>query len=155
LLVCLQACGSRFLFWLSVVGSHDFCGGNQQSDPDLDCKDWGLFQIRHANNFYITGISKVDSLLSAGHSVHIVHHLLPFQKSGFAHMATEPLVLKMAKERGAKVNPPQSLVFDTAPAFLKYIFTKTDPKNAELDFFTENLSWHAVQAVYNYIYYLP
>jgi hypothetical protein len=80
-----------------VVASHDF--ENLHGNYDSTIKDWGVFQIKHAMDLSMTGFPYVDNFLSAGLSCHRVHHVLPFQKTGFSNIYCLPLVKKIAEEQ--------------------------------------------------------
>jgi hypothetical protein len=93
-----------------IVASHDFeVVREKQEYRDLD---WGIFQVQHALDTYITGIQCVDIFLSAGLSCHRVHHVLPYQGSGFADILALPAVRETCKEFGVEWCPPRNLILD-------------------------------------------
>jgi fatty acid desaturase len=102
-----------FTVWINmfeIVASHDFEEVREQQEyKDLD---WGIFQIQHALDTWFTGIKWVDIFLSAGLSCHRVHHVLPYQKSGFANIVCEDAVRATAKEFDVKWEPARNLVID-------------------------------------------
>jgi len=93
-----------------IVASHDFeVVRETQSYTGLD---WGIFQVQHALDTYVTGIPSIDIWLSAGLSCHRVHHVLPYQKSGFANIASEPALRETCKEFGVEWAPARNLLLD-------------------------------------------
>lgn len=101
--------------WVStflVVASHEF------EDDDADDavgQDWGVDQVEHANDLMVVGNRYVDCFLSAGLSSHRVHHVLPFQRSGFANIVTEDVLREEAAKSGVEWLPAKSFLTDRLP----------------------------------------
>jgi len=101
---------SLWMNTLLVVSSHDF---TQVIEPDQ--KDWGRFQLLNAHDMHITGNPWVDCFLGAGLAQHRAHHILPYQKSGWANHYTEKYIAEAAKEAGLPWLPPKNLFTDILP----------------------------------------
>lgn len=102
--------------WVStflVVASHEF--EDDADEPAPAGEDWGVDQVVHANDLVIVGNRYVDCFLSAGLSSHRVHHVLPFQRSGFANIVTEDVLRQEAAESGVEWLPAKSFVTDRLP----------------------------------------
>ena len=80
-----------------IVSSHDF-----EDDTDehaaTNTEDWGMHQLEEAYDLKVVGNRYVDCFLSAGLSSHRVHHVLPYQRSGFANITTEERVARRGGE---------------------------------------------------------
>jgi len=63
----------------------------------------------------VVGNRYVDCFLSAGLSSHRVHHVLPYQRSGFANIATEDVLREEAAKFGMEWLPAKSFVTDRLP----------------------------------------
>jgi fatty acid desaturase len=103
--------------WVStflVVASHDFDEAVGPIAPDGD-KDWAMDQVMHADDLKVVGNRYVDCFLSAGLSSHRVHHVLPFQRSGFANIVTEDMLAEEAAKSGIEWLPAKSFVTDRLP----------------------------------------
>jgi hypothetical protein len=102
-----------FVVWISIfqiVASHDFEVARE--DQEYKNLDWGIFQIQHALDTYVTGIPYIDIFLSAGLSCHRTHHVLPYQKSGFANIVSQKCVEETCKEFGVEWAPARNLILD-------------------------------------------
>ena len=76
--------------WIStfmIVASHDFEDESAQVDVEAE-PDWAVFQIKTAYDLTMVGNKYIDCFLSAGLSPHRVHHVLPYQRSGFANIVS-------------------------------------------------------------------
>lgn len=112
--------------WVStflIVASHDF-----EEEPDEEVEknnaDWGVHQVEEAYDLKVIGNKYVDCFLSAGLSSHRVHHVLPYQKSGFANIATEDVLREESAKFGVEWLPPKSFVTDRLPKLTKtYLLT--------------------------------
>lgn len=92
--------------WIStflVVASHDF--EEEVEEIEVDTEDWGINQIEQAYDLKVIGNRYVDCFLSAGLSSHRVHHVLPYQRSGFANIATEDVLREEAAKFGVEWLP--------------------------------------------------
>ncbi|MBF6215274.1 fatty acid desaturase [Nocardia puris] len=113
--------------WIStflVVASHDFDVDTE--DLHTDTEDWGVNQLEQAYDLTVVGNRYVDCFLSAGLSPHRVHHVLPYQRSGFANIATEEVVREEAAKFGVEWLPPKSFFGDRFPALVKtYLMSRS------------------------------
>jgi cytochrome b involved in lipid metabolism len=107
---CLQFFCTVWLNMFQIVASHDF--ELEREGHDYRGLDWGVFQIQNALDTYITGSMHVDIFLSAGLSCHRVHHVMPYQQSGFANIASLDAVKETCKEFGVKWEPTRHLYLD-------------------------------------------
>ncbi|MGW5574568.1 cytochrome b5 domain-containing protein [Nocardia thailandica] len=106
--------------WIStflVVASHDFEVDTEELHSDTE--DWGVNQLEQAYDLTVVGNRYVDCFLSAGLSSHRVHHVLPFQRSGFANIATEDVVREEAARFGVEWQAPKSFFTDRFPKQIK------------------------------------
>ncbi|MGD0559012.1 MAG: hypothetical protein ABSA93_29075 [Streptosporangiaceae bacterium] len=62
----------------------------------------------------------IDIFLSAGLSPHRVHHVLPWQGSGFANLASEDTVREVCAGVGIAWERPRNLIFGRFPAVMKH-----------------------------------
>ncbi|CAM4330701.1 Cytochrome b5-like Heme/Steroid binding domain protein [Mycobacterium basiliense] len=102
--------------WVStflVVASHEF--EDDREDEVVEGNDWGVDQVVHANDLKVIGNRYVDCFLSAGLSSHRVHHVLPFQRSGFANIVTEDVLREESAKFGVEWLPARSFVTDRLP----------------------------------------
>lgn len=102
--------------WIStfmVVASHDFEVPTE--DLHTETEDWAVNQLEQAYDLTVVGNKYVDCFLSAGLSSHRVHHVLPFQRSGFANIATEDVVREEAAKFGVEWLPAKSFFGDRFP----------------------------------------
>jgi len=107
------------LWWnmFLVVASHSL-DESEKFIPSKENADWGLFQIQNSIDIAISGHLWLDLFLSAGLSPHRVHHLLPFQKSGFANLMCMDIVRKISKEFGAEWASPANFWLDRLPKII-------------------------------------
>jgi hypothetical protein len=107
-----------------VVASHDFeeASGDEELDviPAPLRDDWAARQICLSYDLSITGNRWIDLWLSAGLSPHRVHHVLPFQGSGFANLASESAVREACAEAGIAWERPRNLLFNRFPVVIKH-----------------------------------
>ncbi|ORB69034.1 hypothetical protein BST45_11050 [Mycobacterium shinjukuense] len=108
----LQFVATLWVSTLLVVASHEF---EDADDETPTGQDWGVDQVVHANDLMVVGNRYVDCFLSAGLSSHRVHHVLPFQRSGFANIVTEDVVREEAAKFGVEWLPAKSFVTDRLP----------------------------------------
>jgi hypothetical protein len=112
--------------WIStfmIVASHDF--EEVEAEADLTYgTDWAIFQIKNSYDLTMTGNKYIDCFFSAGLSPHRVHHVLPYQKSGFANIISEGIVREEAEKMGIDWEPPKNFFIDRLPALTKhYLFS--------------------------------
>ncbi|MFE3542832.1 fatty acid desaturase [Nocardia sp. NPDC059177] len=102
--------------WIStfmVVASHDFEVPTEELHTETE--DWAVNQLEQAYDLTVVGNKYVDCFLSAGLSSHRVHHVLPFQRSGFANIATEDVVREEAAKFDVEWLPAKSFFGDRFP----------------------------------------
>jgi len=113
-----------FTTWVNmfqIVSSHDFEVVREQQE--YKGLDWGVFQVQHSLDTYITGNPYVDIFLSAGLGCHRTHHVLPYQKSGFANIVSTPALQETCKEFGVEWQPPRNLLLDRFFPLMWYYLT--------------------------------
>ena len=83
----------------------------------------------------------VDCFLSAGLSSHRVHHVLPFQRSGFANIVTEDVMREEAAKFGVEWLPAKSSVTDRLPKLCRtYLLSRSrQAQEQNWGFFREHL----------------
>jgi hypothetical protein len=110
-----------------VVASHDFEDPSSEEDlaviPEPLRDDWAARQICLSYDLSVVGNRWIDLFLSAGLSPHRVHHVLPWQGSGFANLASEEAVKEVCAEAGIAWARPRSLMLDRLPAVMKHYLT--------------------------------
>ncbi|MFD6107124.1 hypothetical protein ACFWFQ_31190, partial [Nocardia salmonicida] len=114
----LLAWGLQFVItlWIStfmVVASHDFEVPTEELH--IETEDWAVNQLEQAYDLTVVGNKYVDCFLSAGLSSHRAHHVLPFQRSGFANIASENVVREEAAKFGVEWLPAKSFFGDRFP----------------------------------------
>ncbi|MFD3701635.1 fatty acid desaturase [Nocardia sp. NPDC058658] len=114
----LLAWGLQFVItlWIStfmVVASHDF--EVPIEELHVETEDWAVNQLEQAYDLTVVGNKYVDCFLSAGLSSHRAHHVLPFQRSGFANIASENVVREEAAKFGVEWLPAKSFFGDRFP----------------------------------------
>lgn len=112
--------------WLStfmIVASHDF----EEAEAEAEIReeqDWAVFQIKNAYDLTMIGNKYIDCFLSAGLSPHRVHHVLPYQKSGFANVISEDVVREEAEKFNIVWSQPKNFFIDRLPILAKhYLFS--------------------------------
>ena len=111
-----------------VVASHDFEDDRSEEEelaaiPERWRDDWAARQICLSYDLTVVGNRWIDLFLSAGLSPHRVHHVLPYQGSGFANLATEDTVRAVCEEAGIPWERPRNLLFNRFPAVIRhYLF---------------------------------
>jgi len=107
-----------------VVASHDFEESDTEAElamiPEPLRDDWAARQICLSYDLTVVGNRWIDLFLSAGLSPHRVHHVLPYQGSGFANLATEGTVREVCAEAGIAWERPRNLIFERLPAVMKH-----------------------------------
>ncbi len=140
--------------WVStfmVVASHEFEDDSEESV--LNGEDWGVDQVEHANDLMVIGNRYVDCFLSAGLSSHRVHHVLPFQRSGFANIVTEDMLREEAAKFGVEWLPAKSFVTDRLPKLCRtYLLSPSrQAKERNWGFIREHCSPAAWKASASYV----
>src|ERR1700733_2579546 len=107
-----------------VVASHDFEEPNSEEElaviPEPLRDDWAARQICLSYDLSVVGNRWIDLFLSAGLSPHRVHHVLPYQGSGFANLVSEDAVRQVCAEAGIAWARPRNLIFDRFPAVMRH-----------------------------------
>ncbi len=110
-----------------VVASHDFEEPNSEEElaviPGPLRDDWAARQICLSYDLSVVGNRWIDLFLSAGLSPHRVHHVLPYQGSGFANLVSEDAVREVCAEAGIAWERPRNLILDRFPAVIKHYLT--------------------------------
>lgn len=112
--------------WLStfaIVASHDFEGGEPVDMDKLERQDWAISQIENAYDLTMIGQKHLDCFLSAGLSPHRVHHVLPYQRSGFANILSEEIVRSEAERLNVAWLPAKNFFRDRLPLMTKQYLT--------------------------------
>ncbi len=139
--------------WIStllIVSSHDF----EDDDPDEpQSDDWGVHQVDAAYDLKVIGIRPVDCFLSAGLSSHRVHHVIPYQRSGFANIATEDVLREEAAKFGVEWLPAKSFLTDRLPKLCKtYLLSRSrDAEERDWGFIREHCSPTAWKTSASYV----
>ncbi|HEY9737592.1 MAG TPA: hypothetical protein V6D06_14965, partial [Trichocoleus sp.] len=116
--------------------------------------DWAVHQIQNSYDLTLVGNKYIDCFLSAGLSPHRVHHVLPFQKSGFANIASEAIVREEAAKLGLPWQEPKNFFCDRLPAMTSY-YLLTPSRQAQeehLGIFKEHCNLKALHTSLLYIY---
>jgi fatty acid desaturase len=138
--------------WLStflVVSSHDF----DTDEPEhVETEDWAINQLEQAYDLKVVGNRYIDCFLSAGLSSHRVHHVLPFQRSGFANIATEDAVREESAKYGVEWLPAKSFLTDRFPKLCRtYLLSPSrDAQERKWGFIREHLSPSALKTSAQY-----
>lgn len=107
-----------------VVASHDFEEEITEAEleviPEPLRDDWAAQQICLSYDLSVVGNRWVDVFLSAGLSPHRVHHVLPWQGSGFANLASEATVREVCAQVGIGWERPRNLIVERFPAVMKH-----------------------------------
>jgi hypothetical protein len=108
-----------------VVASHDFEDSRDETDelaviPAPLRNDWAARQICLSYDLSVVGNRWIDAFLSAGLSPHRVHHVLPWQGSAFANLASEATVREACEQVGITWERPRNLIFERFPAVIKH-----------------------------------
>jgi hypothetical protein len=104
--------------WIStfmIVASHDFEEEKTTEKRNWAEEDWAVLQIEGSYDLTMIGNKYIDCFLSAGLSPHRVHHVLPFQKSGFANIISEDIVREEAEKFGVEWVQPKNFFRDRLP----------------------------------------
>jgi hypothetical protein len=107
-----------------VVASHDFEEPDTEAElaviPEPLRNDWAARQICLSYDLTVVGNRWIDLFLSAGLSPHRVHHVLPYQGSGFANLASEDAVKEVCAQVGIAWARPRNLIVDRFPAVIAH-----------------------------------
>lgn len=111
-----------------VVASHDLEEETTEEElariPEPLRNDWAAHQICLSYDLSVVGNRWIDVFLSAGLSPHRVHHVLPWQGSGFANLASEATVREVCAEAGIAWERPRNLIFGRFPGVIRhYLFS--------------------------------
>lgn len=102
----------------------------------------------------MVGNKYIDCFLSAGLSPHRVHHVLPYQKSGFANIISEDIVREEAEKIGIVWEPAQNFIFDRLPLLVKhYLFCpSTMAREQQLNLCQEHFHPQALRTSLTYFF---
>ena len=108
-----------------VVASHDFEDSKNDEEelaaiPEPLRNDWAAHQICLSYDLSVVGNRWIDLFLSAGLSPHRVHHVLPWQGSGFSNLASEAKVREVCEQAGITWERPRNLILERFPAVIKH-----------------------------------
>jgi hypothetical protein len=117
-----------FTLWVNtflVVASHDFEDSKNEEEevagiPASLRNDWAAHQICLSYDLSVVGNRWIDLFLSAGLSPHRVHHVLPWQGSGFANLASEASVREVCEQAGINWERPRNLILERFPTVIKH-----------------------------------
>ncbi|MGB7251027.1 MAG: cytochrome b5-like heme/steroid binding domain-containing protein [Phormidesmis sp.] len=142
--------------WIStflIVASHDFEVDETAANPQAE-DDWAVFQIENSYDLTMIGNKYVDCFLSAGLSPHRVHHVLPYQRSGFANIASEAIVREEAEKVGLVWRSPKNFFIDRLPVMIQYYLLSPSrlARDKELTLVQEHLSPSALRDAASYVY---
>jgi Cytochrome b5-like Heme/Steroid binding domain len=142
--------------WLStflIVASHDFEVDESVETEQIAEQDWAVFQINSSYDLTMIGNPYIDCFLSAGLSPHRVHHVLPYQRSGFANVLSEEIVREEAEKLGVSWLAPKNFFYDRLPLLVKHYLLEqsrmADEKNFGL--LKEHFHPKALTTSFNYI----
>lgn len=134
--------------WIStfqVVNGHDF--DEDRSKPDFTVgQDWAAFQVKNACDTSYTGNVWFDCWLSAGLGSHRIHHVLPYQRSGYANIVSESILKRCAQENGIEWLPTENFFMDNLPDLLRKYFFGIAKHPGATNFWTEHFSISALKA---------
>ncbi|BDB43150.1 cytochrome b5 domain-containing protein [Mycobacterium kiyosense] len=147
----LQFVATLWVSTFMVVASHEF--EDQDSATEAAGEDWGVDQLEHAHDLKVIGNRYVDCFLSAGLSSHRVHHVLPFQRSGFANIVTEDVLREESARSGVEWLPPKSFLTDRLPTLCcTYLLSPSRPaRERNWGLLREHLSPTAFKDSVNYV----
>jgi hypothetical protein len=109
--------------WIStfmIVSSHDFEVEDSNTTAKIEQQDWAVFQINNSYDLTMIGNKYIDCFLSAGLSPHRVHHVLPYQRSGFANIISEQIVREEAEKVGVPWLAPKNFFVDRLPLLVNH-----------------------------------
>ncbi|GAB3020370.1 membrane protein [Mycobacterium bourgelatii] len=146
----LQFVATLWVSTFMVVASHEF---EDETDEFVKGEDWGIDQVENANDLKVVGNRYVDCFLSAGLSSHRVHHVLPFQRSGFANIVTEDVLREESAKFGVEWLPAKSFVTDRLPKLCRtYLLAPSrQAKERNWGFIREHFSPTAFKASASYV----
>ncbi len=141
--------------WIStfmIVASHDF-EEMEKDDAIRYTSDRAAFQILNSYDLTMIGNKYIDCFLSAGLSPHRVHHVLPYQKSGFANIISEDIVREEAEKFDIEWSKPKNFFLDRLPVLAKYYLFGPSRMAKENNFglLKEHLHPKALQRAMKYI----
>lgn len=137
---------------LTIVASHDFEDAEAVDLDKLERQDWAISQIENSYDLTVIGHKYIDCFLSAGLSPHRVHHVLPYQRSGFANIVSEEIVRSEAEKLNVAWLPAKNFFRDRLPMMTKQYLTVPSRMAAEknLGLFKEHFHPQALKATVDY-----
>jgi hypothetical protein len=141
--------------WIStfmIVASHDFEDADAVDFDKLERQDWAVSQIENSYDLTIIGHKYIDCFLSAGLAPHRVHHVLPFQKSGFANIISEDIVRSEAAKFDLPWLPAKNFFIDRLPITIdKYLNVPSRIASEQnLNVWQEHFRLDAIKATIDY-----
>lgn len=68
----------------------------------------------------VIGNKFIDTFLTGGLGSHRVHHVLPYQKSGFSNIVSEPIIREVCDEFKIEWKPTKNFLFTRLPGLYSY-----------------------------------
>lgn len=142
--------------WIStfmIVASHNFEVDGVAEHPTEE-DDWAIFQVENSYDLTMIGNRYIDCFLSAGLSPHRVHHVLPYQRSGFANIVSEAIVREESEKVGVEWLPPRNFFANRLPSMVRhYLFSPSRAaRERQLSMFQEHFSPGALKESLGYVY---
>ncbi|MGP1386001.1 MAG: cytochrome b5 domain-containing protein [Thainema sp.] len=142
--------------WIStfmIVASHDFEDDQTHTDVKAE-SDWAVWQIQTSYDLTMIGNKYVDCFLSAGLSPHRVHHVLPYQRSGFANIISEDIVREEAAKFNLPWHPPKNFFCDRLPLMSRHylLSPSRQAKEENLNIWQEHFNPLALKTAVTYVY---
>lgn len=104
-----------------IVASHDFESARAEGTTNEQLsKDWAVHQVKSSMDIYVTGFQHLDLFLTAGLGCHRSHHVFPYQRSGFANIASAPLLKEYCEKYNVPWHRPRSFPLERLPTLAKH-----------------------------------
>lgn len=142
--------------WIStfmIVASHDFEDEKGIEQRNWAEEDWAVLQIKDSYDLTMIGNKYIDCFLSAGLSPHRVHHVLPYQKSGFANIISEDIVREEAEKFDIEWVQPKNFFRDRLPTLVNLYLAAPSRMAQEKNygFFKEHFHPEAIKTTADYL----
>lgn len=142
--------------WIStfmIVASHDFEDEKGIEQRNWAEEDWAVLQIKDSYDLTMIGNKYIDCFLSAGLSPHRVHHVLPYQKSGFANIISEDIVREEAEKFDIEWVQPKNFFSDRLPTLVNLYLATPSRMAQEKDygFLKEHFHPEAIKTTADYL----
>jgi len=76
--------------------------------------------VKNSFDMAVVGNKYVDIFLTAGLGTHRVHHVVPYQGSGFANIVSMPAVEEVSKEMGVPWERTRNFITERIPDIVSY-----------------------------------